>query len=356
MRRGLVLLLWAAALLAAPGAWAQGTEPDPPADPPAGDAEPTADPDAVDAPEPEPEPDSARDSAPDSEPERRRSGSARGRFDGGIADAFMEGFRQGMREGNAGSGAGGEPELTDDEAAAVGLASLCCCFLFLVGLVVLVVVLVKKSGRSSASGATGVTGGTGVTGAAGAPSANPYARAQPSVTHLSVLAVAFDARRRQLVEGAVRARVAGSPVTQEQRAELVRALCGALLEVSSNWRAFGYGDKTDFADDRAAETSFRAAWSDFKGRCAGPGEPGGELCVAVLVLCSRGELLGTTRLDDPEQARALVQHRLGAAPGSLLAADCFFAPASADQGALSTGDAYRRFPEMQRLLPPATRP
>lgn len=264
MRRGLVILLWAAALLAAPGAWAQGTE----------------------------------------------------------------------------------PELTDDEAAAVGLASLCCCFLFLVGLVVLVVALVKKSGRPSASGATGVA----------PPPPNPYARVQPPLTHLSVLAVAFDARRRQQVEGAVRAKVAGSPVTQEQRAELVRALCGALLEVSSNWRAFGYGDKTDFADDRAAETSFRAAWSDFKGRCAGPGEAGGELCVAVLVLCSRGELLGTTRLDDPEQARALVQHRLGAAPGSLLAADCFFAPASADQGALSTGDAYRRFPEMQPLAPPAARP
>jgi Protein of unknown function (DUF1517) len=259
--------------------------------------------------------------------------------DGGtIADAFMEGFREGLREDDLSGGATGQPGLSDDEAAALGFFSLCCCFLFFVGLVVLVVVLVKKSKGASPPVA--------------APAAAPVAgSAPPGGTHLSVLAVAFDARVRTSVEGSLRAAGASaSPMSGEARAVLVRTLCRALLDASSNWRAFGYGDKTDFPDDAAAEASFRAAWSDFKGRCLGPGEPGGELCVAVLVLCSRGAVLGTSRLEDPVQARALLQHRMGLAPELLLAADCFFAPPDASTS-LTQSDAFRRFPEMQPLGP-----
>ena len=139
-----------------------------------------------------------------------------------------------------------------------------------------------------------------------------------------------------------------SPMDPGSRAALVRGLCGALLEVASNWRAFGYGNKSDFASDADAERSFRAAWADFKGRCQGAGEADGDMCVAVLVLCTRGAVLGTSRLDDPQQARAVLQHRMGIAPEAMLAADCFLAPAN---GALSHGEAFHRFPEMQPLGP-----
>jgi hypothetical protein len=274
------------------------------------------------------------------EPEPREEAA----YDGGsISGAFMQGLRAGMRDAEGGPAGrrrakAGEPDLSDDEAAAMGLASICCCLFFLIGLIVLVVVLVKKSKSASAQPS-----------AAAPVAVAPFA--PTGGTHLSVVAVAFDARVRSSIEGALRAAGArASPMNVEARAVLVRTLCRALLDASSNWRAFGYGDKTDFADDAAAETSFRAAWNDFRGRCLGAGEPGGELGVVVLVLCSRGAVLGTSRLDDPAQARALLQHRMGIAPEALLAADCFFAPPEAST-ALATGDAYRRFPEMQPLGP-----
>lgn len=269
-------------------------------------------------------------------PGKRRRGPTP--HDGGsIADAFLQGSREGMQEAEGSEGAGQPPDLSDDEAAAVGFLSLCCCFFFLLGLVVLVVVLVKKSGGAAPQRPPP------------APPVSPFA--PPGGTHLSVVAVAFDARVRGRIEAELRAAGATPhPMNPQARAMLVRTLCRALLDASENWRAFGYGDKTDFADDAAAEVSFRAAWSDFRLRCLGPGEPGGELCVAVLVLCTRGAVLGTSRLDDRAQARALLQHRMGIAPEAMLAADCFFAPPEGTT-ALSTGDAYRRFPEMQPLGP-----
>lgn len=310
-RRGLLLLFL---LLLPLGAFAQG----------AGD-------------EPAPEAEEAQaDEAPPAPAGKRRRGPTP--YDGGsIAEAFMQGFREGMQEAEAGKGPEQPPELSDDEAAAVGFLSLCCCFLFLLGLIVLVVVLVKKSSGAAPRPPPP------------APAVSPFAA--PGGTHLSVVAVAFDARVRGRVEAELRAAGATqSPMSPQSRAMLVRTLCRALLDASENWRAFGYGDKTDFADDAAAEVSFRNAWSDFRQRCLGPGEPNGELCVAVLVLCSRGAVLGTSRLDDRAQARALLQHRMGIAPEALLAADCFFAPPEGGT-ALSSGDAYRRFPEMQPLGP-----
>jgi hypothetical protein len=225
----------------------------------------------------------------------------------------------------------------------VGLFSICCCLSFLIGGIVLVVVLVRK-GRGAAPPA-----GAAPRPWTGAPS-SPFVAGQG--THLSVVAVAFDARMRGEVEGALRSAGASDPpMSPESRALQVRTLCRALLDASENWRAFGYGDKADFADDAAAEVSFRAAWNDFRARCNGSGQPDGELCVAVMVLCSRGAVLGTSRLEDPVQARALLQNRMGLATQSFLAADCFFAPLEGTTGALSQSEAFRRFPEMKPLGP-----
>jgi hypothetical protein len=263
-------------------------------------------------------------------PQRR----ARGHHDGGIADAFMQGFNEGLQENQRASG---NAQLSDEETAAIGFASMCCCFLVLVGLVVLVVVLVRRGNKGAAA-------------APMAPAQVPLA--PPGGTHLSVVAVAFDARLRPQLETTLRAAgVTQSPMDPPSRSALVRAWCGALLETASNWRAFGYGNKSDFANDAEAERSFRAAWTDFKGRCQGAGEPDGDVCVAVLVLCTRGAVLGASRLDDRQQARAVLEHRMGIAPEAMLAADAFFAPLDAATGALSHGDAFRRFPEMQLLGP-----
>jgi Protein of unknown function (DUF1517) len=329
----LVLLV---ALLAAPG-FAKKPTPAAATQPPI--EEPADDPPPPDEPDPFVDPETLPDEAPAAAP---RPGYHR---DGGrqsISEAFLEGFNEGLRKEEARQGRPvGADELSGDEAAAVGLVSICCClfvFLGIVGLVVWLVVRSKKASQASA---------------APSPAGPGPMPAQPPAggTHLSVVAVAFDARARGAVEGALRSAGAStSPMNAEARATLVRTLCRALLDSSGNWRAFGYGDKTDFADDAAAEQSFRAAWSDFRGRCLGAGEAGGELCVAVLVLCSRGAVLGTSKLDDPAQARALLQHRMGIATEALLAADCFFAPPDAST-ALSPGDAYRRFPEMQPLGP-----
>lgn len=328
----LVLLL---ALLAAP-AFAKTPRPAAAAPPPV--EEPVDDPPPPDEPDPFAEPELPPEELPPARPGDHRDGGKQS-----LSEAFMEGFREGMAKEERRQGKPpGSNDLTDDEAAAVGLVSICCCLLFFLALVGLIVWLVVRSKKASA-----------------APAAAPYpappgaspADAPAGGTHLSVVAVAFDARVRNAVEGALRsAGASASPMNPESRATLVRTLCRALLDISGNWRAFGYGDKTDFANDAAAEQSFRAAWSDFRGRCHGAGDTTGELCVVVLVLCSRGAVLGTSKLDDPVQARALLQHRMGLATASLLAADCFFAPPDAAT-ALSSGDAYRRFPEMQPLGP-----
>lgn len=272
--------------------------------------------------------------------------------DGGLWDAFMEGWEEGVRESQGRSQGQPDPELSEDEAAALGLGFLCCCFTFLLGLVVVVVLVVKASQKKRPAPPAPSDGWGAPARPAAAPAPGPaaaWAPPAPTSAHLSVLALAMDARARAAVQAALRtAGAVSSPPGPAERALLVGALCRALLGVEASWRAFGYGEKPDLPDDRAAEASFRSAWEDFRARCRRPGARGGEVAVAVLVLCSRGPSLGVSRLDDPLQVRDALAHRAALAGEVLLGAELLWAPELDSEG-LGGDDALRLFPEMQAL-------
>jgi len=225
----------------------------------------------------------------------------------------------------------------ENQEAALGFGIMCCCFLFFVGLIVLIVWLVRRSGKPAQPGARVNTGaGVGVGGTAG-----PF--------HLSVAAIALDARLRGTVDARVYALggagAAGSPPT---RAAVARAISQALLEQKENWRWFGYGEKPLMYAFGEADLSFRAATDDFKARAnTAVSSPEGELVVYTLVACANRLLKGVTRLDSPAEAQEVFLERSRVQDHEVFGGEVIASPL---QGGLSEAELTQRYPEMNRLV------
>ena len=232
---------------------------------------------------------------------------------------------------------GGADDLTDDQAAALGLGSICCCGVVLIGIIALVVWAVRRSSKPVASHSGSV----------------PPATAPPGAMQLSIFALGIEPQAREVVEQQLaQLGISTVPTNPETRGRLVREAARGLLTVQPSWRQFGYGEKPNLADLAAAETSYRAASDDFRSRAiavTANATGGGELVVVTLLICSRRSLLGVSRLDDPQQVRTLLEDRMQVADADLLGAELLWAPAVAG-GGVSVAEIGLRFPEMMPLI------
>jgi len=235
-----------------------------------------------------------------------------------------------------------DSQLTDDQAAAVGFASMCCCLLAGVGLVVLIVWLVRGGQRQGSSRRMQPPAPVAAPQFAGAPAARPTPGGE--VPQLSVLAVGFDARWRHTVESATSAPTRATNLL-DARVELVQRAAKALLEVEPHWAHFGYGEK-ELTDLGAAQQSYQFAIDDFRARAHVPAEPLGTHVVAVLIIAARAHLRGVSTLDDRRQAHAALSDRLALGRDALLGAELLWAPLA---GAISSHTVIQRFPEVRLL-------
>lgn len=246
-----------------------------------------------------------------------------------------------------------DSDLTDDQAAALGFASLCCCLVFVVGLVGLIVWLVRRSSKPAQAAAPGAYPPR--PGVAAPPPAAPGAM---GMMQLSIFALALDPPARQVVDDALaQAGASLVPTTPEARGRLVREAARALLGVQPSWRQFGYGEKPGIPDLASAESSYRAASEDFRGRSTSVGATadGAGLVVVTLLVCSRRALLGVSRLDDPMQVRNVLEDRMKVGDADLLGTELLWAPL-APGGRVSEAEIGLRFPEMLPLFRPAEKP
>ena len=235
-------------------------------------------------------------------------------------------------------------DLTDDQAAAIGLVSLCCCFFGFAALVALIIWLVRRSSKAAAPIAS-----------AGVPSIAAPAAAAGNPMQLSIFALGLDPLARGLVEQQLQALgVELVPQTPESRGKLVREAARALLQVQASWKQFGYGEKPGLAELLVAQTSYRAASEDFRARAYSVGTTApahGGLVVVTLLICSRRPLLGVSRLDEPLQVRDVLEDRSKVLDAELLGAELLWSPAAPD-GRISEAEVSLRFPEMQPLSRP----
>ena len=229
-------------------------------------------------------------------------------------------------------------ELTEDEKAMAGVGSLCCCLVFVIGLVVLIVWLVK---RGSGTRKTAPVAGP-------APSPAPGAAGE---MQLSIFALALEPQAREVVEQQLaQLGISNVPNSPEGRGQLVREAARALLTVTPSWRQFGYGEKPGMGALAAAESSYRTASEDFRGRALSVGatSPDAGLVVVTLLICCRRSLLGVSRLDDPTQVRNVLEDRMRVVDADLLGTELLWAPA-AQGGRVSEAEIGLRFPEMLPL-------
>jgi len=263
-------------------------------------------------------------------------------------------------------------DLTDDQAGAIFLGGLCCCFMGVVGLVVLIIVLTRKKPQPQAApvaqaaysqtqqpyappagpytpqsyAPSPASPYAPQPGASATPAgAQPVAPPQPGAPHLLVLAVGLDLAAREAVAAQLAAPIsASSPF--EMRVQLVQRMANVLLQAEAAWRYFGYGEK-GLPDLASAEQSYRANVDDFRLRSNIATEPFGTIAVLTVVLATRTPLHAVTRLDDVGQLRLALQSWQRLDSSLLLGAEYLWAPQS---GAISDDAMGRRFPEMQRLL------
>lgn len=220
-------------------------------------------------------------------------------------------------------------EPTPDEVLA-GLIGVCCCFIFVVGLVALVAWLVRRAAKSSSEH----------------PERSRAPDGAPAQLHLSVIAIALDAALRPALEQQLLASTPrADPVTSTH--SVVLRVARLMLDVAPQWRRFGYGEK-ELSELRAAQESYVSAAADFRGRAALPGDAEDGLTVLTLVLCTRGRRLGVDRLDAREQIHALLEDRIGLEPSALAGAEYVWAPR---ERALSEALIAQRFPELHALAP-----
>jgi len=238
-------------------------------------------------------------------------------------------------------------DLTDEEAGAAAIGMLCCCSVFLIGLVGLIVWLVKRG--SKAKSPVQANFPPPVSGAA------PPQAHSPGGMQLSILALALEPQARGVVEQQLsQLGISSVPNTPDARGRLVREVARALLTVQPSWRQFGYGEKPALADLATAESSYRSASEDFRARAVSVGAtatPGSGLVVVTLLICCRRTLLGVSRLDDPFQVRNVLEDRMRVTDLELLGAELLWAPAAPD-GRISEAEIGLRFPEMLPLTRP----
>jgi uncharacterized membrane protein len=232
-----------------------------------------------------------------------------------------------------------DPELTDEQAAALGFASLCCCGVFTLGVIGLVVWLIVRASKKSPG--------------PGQPEA--FAPAPLGPMQLSIIALALEPSARPTVEQQLaQLSVSFEPTTAELRGRLVRETARAMLTVQPAWRQFGYGEKSNLPDLSSAEASYRAAAEDFRSRAQSVGTTSngeGGLVVLTLLVCSRRALLGVDGLDDPQQVRRVLEDRMKVGDAELVGAQLRWAPA-APGGQVSEAEIGLRFPEMLPLRRP----
>lgn len=233
-------------------------------------------------------------------------------------------------------------DLTDEEAGAVALGSLCCCTLMLAGLVGLIIWLVKRGSAAKPA----------VQGNFPPPNAgftNPQAAGS---MQLSIFALALEPQAREVVEQQLaQLGISSVPTTPQARGQLVREAARALLTVQPSWRQFGYGEKHGIADLQNAESSYRTASDDFRRRAVSVGataSTGAGLVVVTLLICCRRPLLGVSRLDDPLQVRNVLEDRMRVTDAELLGTELLWAPAAAG-GTVTEAEVGLRFPEMLPL-------
>jgi hypothetical protein len=227
----------------------------------------------------------------------------------------------------------GELPFSEQQLEAIGAASLCCCFIFGVGLVAFIVWLVRRATQPAATPA-----------AAGAPP--PAAAAAPPIPfHLSVLAVGMHGTARPLVaQQLILAGVQADPVSAADRAQLVRELTKALRGLESEWTHFGYGERLDLADEAAAQRSYQLAVDDFTRRSGDPSISGESAYVVLtLVLCTRRQLRGVSALDDRAQIRVLLDERATLEEAELMGAYIVWS------APLGGPEVLTRFPEMHAV-------
>ncbi|MBS1151352.1 MAG: putative glycine rich rane protein [Myxococcaceae bacterium] len=215
-------------------------------------------------------------------------------------------------------------DLTDEEAGAAAIGMLCCCSVFLIGLVGLIVWLVKRG--SKAKSPVQANFPPPVSGAA------PPQAHSPGGMQLSILALALEPQARGVVEQQLsQLGISSVPNTPDARGRLVREVARALLTVQPSWRQFGYGEKPVSVGATAT--------------------PGSGLVVVTLLICCRRTLLGVSRLDDPFQVRNVLEDRMRVTDLELLGAELLWAPAAPD-GRISEAEIGLRFPEMLPLTRP----
>lgn len=216
----------------------------------------------------------------------------------------------------------------------VGFACLCFCFLLFVGIIVLIVWLVRRKPST--------------------PAPNVYPPGQQTGAgggqfHLSVAAIALDARTRGTIDARFNALGgagnAGAPPT---KGAINRALAQALLEHKDHWRWFGYGEKPLMYAFGEADISFRAATDDFRARAntvaAGPE---GELVIYTLVCCASRLLKGVTRLDSIVEAQEVFLDRSRVQDHEVFGGEVISSPLS---GGMSEAELTQKYPEMNRLV------
>jgi uncharacterized membrane protein len=232
--------------------------------------------------------------------------------------------------------------LTDEQAGAIAIGSMCCCLLVLLSLVGLIIWLVKRG-----SGAKKAVASNFPSQNLGAPAPRP-----PAGMQLSIFALALEPQAREIVEQQLsQLGISPVPTTPQTRGRLVREAARALLTVQPSWRQFGYGEKPAITDLASAESAYRAASEDFRSRAvtAGATATGTHgLVVVTLLICCRRALLGVTRLDDPLAVRSVLEDRLRVSDDELLGAELLWAPA-APGGRVTEAEIGLRFPEMLPL-------
>lgn len=222
----------------------------------------------------------------------------------------------------------GANDLTDDQAAALGFGSLCCCLIGVLAMVALIVWAVRRSSKPV-----------------------PPSPAAGTI-QLSIFALGLEPQARAVVEQQLaQLRISSVPTSPETRGLLVREAARALLTVQPSWKQFGYGEKPGLPDLGSAEVSYRAASDDFRARAQSVGataSPDSGLVLVTLLICSRRGLLGVSRLDDPLQVRNVLEDRMRVGDADLLGAELLWAPATPG-GTVSQAEVGLRFPEMLPL-------
>jgi len=217
-------------------------------------------------------------------------------------------------------------DLTDDQAAALGLGFLCCCMLVLLTVIVVVAVVLwhrKKSAPKDMMGQVSELSGP---------------------LHLSVMAVALDAAARAAIVPQLEiAFASANPALM--RAELVRRVCSILQTFEHRWIAFGYGEK-DIEDLGSAEQSYRRALDDFRARATFASDDFGTHVVLTLVIATRGHLQGVAQLNNLTQIRQVLAQRAQLDAQVLLGAEIVWSP---NAGSMTEAAWAQRFPEMVRI-------